>query len=110
MEYYTCDNSNSIAYNGNISAKDLLKDELKTSLTGIGITEDGKISGNISAPYPYTSNLIVDSAWFNRDCDITLNEKFLQKLANEVKNELAAIKMNPDDGPEIPKWTGFLPI
>lgn len=105
MEYYTCDNSNTIAYNGDISAKDLWKDVL----TGINI-ETGKLGGNISAVNPYKSNLDVNSAYFNSDYGITLNEDAIKDIVEKLTKQKETAKITPDEGPEIPKWTGFLPI
>ena len=101
MNYYTCDNSNSIAYNGNISAKDLWNDAL--ILTGIDIE-----TGSISADKPYTSN--IKSIWNTSDYDITINKEYIDEIARAVADAQKNAKITLDEGPEIPKWTGFLPI
>ena len=71
MNYYTCDNSNSIAYIGNISAKDLWKD----ALTGTGIDIE---TGRISADKLYTSN--IKSIWDTSDFDITVNKEYIDEI------------------------------
>ena len=101
MNYYTCDNSNSIAYNGNISAKNLWKD----ALTGTGIDIE---TGNISADKIYTSNII--SRRDTSDFDITFNKEYIDEIARAIANIQKNEKITLDEGPEIPKWTGFLPI
>ena len=101
MNYYTCDNSNSIAYNGNISAKDLWKD----ALIGTGIDIE---TGSISADKLYTSN--IKSIWNTSDYDITINKEYIDEIARAVADLQKNEKITLDEGPEIPKWTGFLPI
>lgn len=52
----------------------------------------------------YNSNL---SNW---DYGITLNEDAVKEIVEKITKERELAKITPDNGPEIPKWTGFLPI
>ena len=99
---YACNNlTNTVAYNGDISAKDLWKDVL--TVTGIDIE-----TGSISADKPYTSN--IKSIWNTSDYDITINKEYIDEIARAEADAQKIAKITPDNGPEIPKWTGFLPI
>ena len=99
---YACNNlNNTVAYNGNISAKDLWKD----ALIGTGIDIE---TGNISADKLYTSN--IKSIWNTSDYDITINKEYIDEIARAVADAQKNAKITLDEGPEIPKWTGFLPI
>ena len=44
------------------------------------------------------------------DYGITLNEDAIKDIVEKITKERELAKITPDDGPEIPKWTGFLPI
>ena len=99
---YACNNlNNTVAYNGNISAKDLWKD----ALIGTGIDIE---TGSISADKLYTSN--IKSIWNTSDYDITINKEYIDEIAKAVADAQKNAKITLDEGPEIPKWTGFLPI
>ena len=99
---YACNNlTNTVAYNGDISAKNLWKD----ALTGTGIDIE---TGNISADKIYSSN--IKSIWDTSDFDITVNKEYIDEIARAVANVQKNEKITLDEGPEIPKWTGFLPI
>ena len=85
------------AYNGsywqgaNISSKDLASNLV---LTGdiVGITES-----NWECPN-------------SLDYGITLNEDAVKEIVEKMTKERELAKITPDNGPEIPKWTGFLDI
>ena len=99
---YACNNlTNTVAYNGDISAKNLWKD----ALTGTGIDIE---TGNISADKLYASN--IKSVWNTSDYDIIINKEYIDEIARAVANVQKNEKITLDEGPEIPKWTGFLPI
>ena len=63
---------------------------------------------NISAK-DLASNLIYtgESNWAY---GITLNEDAIKEIVEEITKQKETAKITPDKGPEIPKWTGFLPI
>lgn len=46
----------------------------------------------------------------NWDYGITLNEDAIKEIVEKITKERELDKITPNDGPEIPKWTGFLPI
>ena len=46
----------------------------------------------------------------NWDYGITLNEDTIKEIVEKITKERELDKITPNDGPEIPKWTGFLPI
>lgn len=46
----------------------------------------------------------------NWDYGITLNEDAVKEIVEKITKERELDKITPNDGPEIPKWTGFLPI
>jgi hypothetical protein len=56
----------------------------------------------------YTGEL--NSAKSNWDYGITLNEDAVKEIVEKITKERELAKITPDNGPEIPKWTGFLPI
>ena len=49
----------------------------------------------------------IKSIW---DYGITLNEDAIKEIVEKITKEREHDKITPNDGPEIPKWTGFLPI
>jgi hypothetical protein len=55
------------------------------------------------------NNLIYtgESKW---DYGITLNLDSIKEAVERITKERELAKVTPDEGPEIPKWTGFLPI
>lgn len=56
----------------------------------------------------YTDDLgCIKSNW---DYGITLNEDAVKEIVEKITKERELDKITPNDGPEIPKWTGFLPI
>ena len=68
-------------------------------------------AANISSK-DFSSNLVcgdysAKSAW---DYGITFNEDSIKKIVESITKEKELARFTPDDGPEIPKWTGFLPI
>lgn len=46
----------------------------------------------------------------NWDYGITLNEDAVKEIVEKITKERELAKITPDNGPEIPKWTGFLEI
>lgn len=46
----------------------------------------------------------------NLDCGITLNEDVIKDIVEKITKNKETAKITPDEGPEIPKWKGFLPI
>lgn len=46
----------------------------------------------------------------NWDSGITLNEDAIKEIVEKITKEKELAKITPDEGPEIPKWTGFLNI
>ena len=76
---------------------------------------EGKYTtANISAKDLSCDNLVytgdcysVKSAW---DYGITLNEDYIKEIVEKITKKRELAKITPDDGPEIPKWTGFLLI
>lgn len=59
-----------------------------------------------------SSNLIYTGASIksNWDYGITLNEDAVKEIVEKITKERELAKITPDNGPEIPKWTGFLEI
>lgn len=85
-------NNLTAAYNGsywqdtNISSKDLAN--------SLVFTED---FGCIKSNWDY-------------DYGVTLNEDAIKDIVEKLTKNKETAKITPDEGPEIPKWTGFLPI
>ena len=46
----------------------------------------------------------------NWDYGVTLNEDYIKEIVEKITKKRDLAKITPDNGPEIPKWTGFLPI
>ena len=69
----------------NISAKDLANNLVWT----------GDVTGTIKS---------------NWDYGITLNEDAIKDIVEKLTKQKETAKITLDEGPEIPKWTGFLPI
>ena len=44
------------------------------------------------------------------DYGVTLNEDAIKDIVEKLTKSKEIAKITPDEGPEIPKWTGFLPI
>ena len=44
------------------------------------------------------------------DYGITLNLDSIKEVVERITKERELAKITPDEGPEIPKWTGFLDI
>ena len=56
----------------------------------------------------YTGDLrYIKAEW---DCGITLNEDAIKDIVEKLTKSKETAKITPDEGPEIPRWTGFLPI
>lgn len=65
-------------------------------------------SANLANSLVYTGDLgCIKSNW---DYGITLNEDAVKEIVEKITKERELDKITPDDGPEIPKWIGFLEI
>jgi hypothetical protein len=63
---------------------------------------------NLSSQLIYTGDVgCIKSNW---DYGITLNEDAIKDIVEKITKHKETAKITPDEGPEIPKWTGFLPI
>lgn len=83
-----CATSNLTAYNGSYW-RDINVDDLSTKLV-------------------YTGDIgCIKSNW---DYGFTLNEDAVKEIVEKITKSKEIAKITPDEGPEIPKWTGFLPI
>lgn len=61
----------------------------------------GVIVDDLSTKLVYTGNL---------DYGVTLNEDAIKNIVEKITKSKEIAKITPDEGPEIPKWTGFLNI
>lgn len=69
-------------------------------------------SKDLASNLVYTGDLgCIKSNW---DCEIdygiTLNEDAIKDIVEKLTKSKEIAKITPDNGPEIPRWTGFLPI
>lgn len=68
---------------------------------------------NISSK-DFANNLVYtgdfDCVKSNWDYGVTLNEDAVKDIIEKITKEKELAKLTPDNGPEIPKWTGFLDI
>ena len=65
-------------------------------------------SKDLASNLVYTGDLgCIKSNW---DYGITLNEDAVKEIVEKITKERELAKITPDNGPEIPKWTGFLEI
>ena len=65
-------------------------------------------SANLANDLIYTGDLgCIKSNW---DYGITLNEDAVKEIVEKITKERELAKITPDNGPEIPKWMGFLEI
>ena len=63
---------------------------------------------DLSSRLVYTGDLgCIKSNW---DYGVTLNEDAIKDIVEKLTKSKEIAKITPDEGPEIPKWTGFLPI
>lgn len=63
---------------------------------------------DLSSRLVYTGDLgCIKSNW---DYGVTLNEDAIKDIVEKITKNKELAKITPDEGPEIPKWTGFLPI
>lgn len=64
---------------------------------------------DLSTKLVYTGDLggCIKSNW---DYGVTLNEDAVKEIVEKITKNKELAKITPDEGPEIPKWTGFLPI
>jgi hypothetical protein len=85
-----CATSNLTAYNGSYW-QDVNVDDLSTKLV---------YTGDVSC---------IKSNW-DYDYGVTLNEDAIKDIVEKLTKSKETAKITPDEGPEIPKWTGFLPI
>lgn len=68
----------------------------------------GVNTDDLSSKLVYTGDLgCIKSNW---DYGITLNEDAIKDIVEKLTKSKETAKITPDEGPEIPKWTGFLPI
>lgn len=65
-------------------------------------------SKDLASNLVYTGDLGCIKA--NWDYGITLNEDAVKEIVEKITKERELAKITPDNGPEIPKWTGFLEI
>ena len=56
------------------------------------------------------ANKLVYTGESNWDYGFTLNEDAIKAVVEKITKERELAKITPNNGPEIPKWTGFLPI
>jgi hypothetical protein len=60
------------------------------------------------------SNLVytggIDCVKSNWDYGVTLNEDAVKDIVEKITKKRELAKITPDEGPEIPKWTGFIKI
>ena len=52
----------------------------------------------------------VGSIKSNWDYGITLNEDAIKEIVEKITKNKETTKITPDEGPKIPKWTGFIEI
>lgn len=70
---------------------------------GINVDKD-----DLSSKLVYTGDLgCIKSNW---DYGVTLNEDAIKDIVEKLTKQKETAKITPDEGPEIPKWTGFLEI
>ena len=63
---------------------------------------------DLSTKLVYTGDLgCIKSNW---DYGVTLNEDAVKEIVEKITKSKEIAKITPDEGPEIPRWTGFLPI
>jgi hypothetical protein len=86
--------------------------------------EDYRVQGTTSLPKWYGTCTIdnsvlknavagindIESIKSNWDYGVTLNEDAVKDIIEKITKEKELAKLTPDNGPEIPKWTGFLDI
>ena len=88
---------------------------ITSNLTGVTTCNGSYWQGaNISAK-DLASNLVWDgglscSINTNWDYGVTLNEDAIKEIVEKITKQKETAKITPDEGPEIPKWTGFLKI
>lgn len=65
-------------------------------------------SKDLASKLVYNDDLgCIKSNW---DYGITLNEDAVKEIVEKITKKRELDKITPNDGPEIPKWTGFLEI
>ena len=70
---------------------------------GINVDKD-----DLSTKLVYTGDLgCIKSNW---DYGVTLNENAIKNVVEKITKKRELAKITPDEGPAIPKWTGFLNI
>ena len=84
---------------------------ITNNLTGVTAYNGSYWQGANISSEGLASNLVctgdIKSTW---DYGITLNEDAIKEIVEKLMNLKATAKITPDEGPEIPKWKGFLPI
>ena len=70
---------------------------------GANISSEG-LANNLVYP---VDSYCVKSNW---DYGVTLNEDAIKEIVEKITKKRELAKITPDNGPEIPKWTGFIEI
>ena len=88
--------------------------EYNSAITGVSANsgrywqEVGISAKDLANNLVYTGDVgCIKSNW---DYGITLNEDAIKDIVEKLTKQKETAKITPDEGPEIPKWTGFLPI
>jgi hypothetical protein len=87
--------------------------EAINTLTGVAGYSGCYWHGDYINSKDLANNLIYtgDSCCINSNLDYrTLNEDVIKEVVEKIAKKRELAKITPDEGPEIPKWTGFLPI
>lgn len=73
---------------------------------------DNSAINNLTATYngSYLQGVNVDDLSTKFVYGVTLNEDAVKEIVEKITKERELAKITPDEGPEIPKWTGFLNI
>lgn len=79
------------------------------NLTGVTAYNGSYWQGDNISAKDITSNIIY-AGETNWDYGITLNEDAIKEIVEEITKQKETAKITPDEGPEIPKWTGFLNV
>ena len=70
----------------------------------------GVNTDDLSSKLVYTGAGDIGCIHSNWDYGITLNEDAIKDIVEKITKNKETAKITPDEGPEIPKWKGFLPI
>ena len=87
---------------------------ITSNLTGATTCNGSYWQGANISTKDFTSNLVWDEGQLqyntNWDYGVTLNEDAIKEIVEKIIKQKETAKITPDEGPEIPKWTGFLKI